>query len=135
MAISLGRRLLKRLKRPTRGPGTSRVGPRSVIVPGDATETALLFGLAPDGVCRAGAVARPAGKLLPHRFTLTGGAARVLPAVCFLWHFPFPRRRGRWALPTIAPCGVRTFLPDAPTPSPGSAAERPSEPSKSPTGI
>jgi len=32
---------------------------------------ALLFGLAPDGVCRAGAVARAAGELLPHRFTLT----------------------------------------------------------------
>src|SRR5207249_583997 len=32
---------------------------------------ALLFGLAPGGVCRAGAVARAAGELLPHRFTLT----------------------------------------------------------------
>ncbi len=32
---------------------------------------ALLFGLAPGGVCRAGAVTRVAGELLPHRFTLT----------------------------------------------------------------
>ena len=34
-------------------------------------------------------------------------------AVYFLWHFPYPDPRsgpGRWALPTIAPCGVRTFL-------------------------
>ncbi len=30
-------------------------------------------------------------------------------AVCFLWHFPYPKL-GRWALPTTAPCGVRTFL-------------------------
>ena len=32
---------------------------------------ALLFGLAPSGVCRADAVTRAAGELLPHRFTLT----------------------------------------------------------------
>ena len=38
-------------------------------------------------------------------------AERTPPAVCFLWHFPWPR--GRWALPTIAPCGARTFLPPA----------------------
>ena len=31
----------------------------------------LLFGLAPDGVYRARPVTRPAGELLPHRFTLT----------------------------------------------------------------
>ncbi len=30
-----------------------------------------LFGLAPGGVCLAKPVARPAGKLLPYRFTLT----------------------------------------------------------------
>ena len=33
--------------------------------------TLSLFGLAPDGVCRAGQVALAAGALLPHRFTLT----------------------------------------------------------------
>ena len=32
-------------------------------------------------------------------------------AVCFLWHFPYPR--GRWALPTTVPCGARTFLSPA----------------------
>lgn len=34
-------------------------------------------------------------------------------AVYFLWHFPYSARANgaeRWALPTIAPCGVRTFL-------------------------
>ena len=30
----------------------------------------LLLGLAPDGVCRAAPVARGAGELLPHRFTV-----------------------------------------------------------------
>ena len=44
---------------------------------------ALLFGLAPGGVCRAGAVARAAGELLPHRFTLT-----PCGAVCFLLRCP-----------------------------------------------
>jgi len=33
---------------------------------------AFLFGLASDGVYLAGSVTRPAGELLPHRFTLTG---------------------------------------------------------------
>src|SRR6266581_4497338 len=32
---------------------------------------APLFGLAPGGACRADAVTRAAGELLPHRFTLT----------------------------------------------------------------
>jgi len=36
-------------------------------------------------------------------------AERTPPAVCFLWHFPWPC--GRWALPTIEPSGARTFLP------------------------
>jgi len=70
-----------------------------------------LLGLAPSGVCRARPVARPAGALLPHRFTLTvprtSGEARG-KAVCFLLHYPGPR--GRWALPTTASCGARTFL-------------------------
>ena len=32
----------------------------------------FLFGLAPGGVCQAKPITRPAGALLPHRFTLTG---------------------------------------------------------------
>jgi len=53
----------------------------------------LLFGIAPDGVCRAGPVARNRGGLLPHRFTLTrreggrfvfcGTFRRVAPPGCY----------------------------------------------------
>ena len=48
---------------------------------------ASLFGLASDGACQARHVAVPAGRLLPHRFTLTLPARRNR-AVCFLWRFP-----------------------------------------------
>ena len=67
-----------------------------------------LFDLAPSGVYRARPVARPAGELLPRRFTLTG-VPKARQAVCFLLHFPWPR--GRWELPITASCGARTFLP------------------------
>ena len=72
-----------------------------------------LFDLAPGGVCLARPVTRPAGGLLPHRFTLTWRETRQ--AVCFLLHFPWPR--GRWALPITESYGARTFL------SPGSQRE------------
>ena len=69
MTISLGRRL----------PAVSSSRPGSLgrngpfrVVPGGTNF--FLLGLAPDGVCRARPVARPAGELLPHRFTLTCGA-------------------------------------------------------------
>src|SRR5271168_1611516 len=57
-----------------------------------ANRSASLFGLAPDGVCRAKPVTRPAGELLPRRFTLTPivTASVTFGAVCFLWHFPYP---------------------------------------------
>ncbi len=45
---------------------------------------ALLFGLAPGGVCRAGAVTRAAGELLPHRFTLTALASGGLLSVALV---------------------------------------------------
>ena len=69
----------------------------------------FLFGLAPGGVCLARPVARSAGVLLPHRFTLADGTVgsrrfavggiltpptadrlppTAQPAVCFLLHFP-----------------------------------------------
>src|SRR5947209_18516155 len=35
---------------------------------------------------------------------------KAVEAVYFLWHCPYPKLE-RWALPTTAPCGVRTFLP------------------------
>jgi|GEM_PF-685509 len=52
--------ITRSLKRPTRELGR-------------ATLNALLFGLAPSGVCRASDVTTGAGELLPHRFTLTSG--------------------------------------------------------------
>ncbi len=66
--------------------------------------------LAPGGVYRATPVTRGAGGLLHHRFTLTWSPKRQ--AVYFLWHFP----AGRPGLPltTTLPCGVRTFLGNAP---------------------
>jgi len=67
----------------------------------------FLFGLAPGGVCQAKPITRPAGALLPHRFTLTG--KHCSPAVCFLLHFPEPC--GRWTLSTTLSYGARTFLP------------------------
>src|SRR5439155_1686089 len=45
---------------------------------------ALLFGLAPGGVCRADAVTRAAGELLPHRFTLTALADGGLLSVALV---------------------------------------------------
>jgi hypothetical protein len=61
-------------------------------LPRPANRSAPLFGLAPDGVCRAKPVTRPAGELLPRRFTLTPivTASATSGAVCFLWHFPYP---------------------------------------------
>ncbi len=91
------------------GVGTGRADPRGASLVSE-TPTAPLFGLAPGGVCRARPVTRPAGELLPHRFTLTARAKQeARTAVCFLWHYPYPCER--WALPTTLPCGVRTFLP------------------------
>ena len=66
--ISLGRRL----------PGVSSGLTRE---PRAGHPNALLFGLAPGGVCQAGAVTRAAGELLPHRFTLTALAGGGLFSV------------------------------------------------------
>ena len=91
MTISLGHQL----------PGASsdlpgsRTEPGRLVPPGDPgpfdgsenQATAPLFGLAPGGVYRARPVTRPAGELLPHRFTLTPAKTE---AVCFLWHCPYP---------------------------------------------
>jgi hypothetical protein len=86
---------------------------------------ALLFGLAPGGVCLASDVTTGTGELLPHRFTLTrhstpdrfssGFAVErssvECRAVCFLWHCP--ARHRDWGLPSALPYGARTFLPPA----------------------
>src|SRR3954469_25620103 len=61
--------------------------------------------LAPDGVWRAGPVARTAGGLLPHRFTLTGrDSGDPRPAVCFLCHFPsaFAASLARASCPSVS---------------------------------
>ena len=60
---------------------------------GRATLERSLLGLAPGGACRAGAVARAAGELLPHRFTLTAraiGALRRFPFCCAFARSPPP---------------------------------------------
>src|SRR3954466_14480587 len=70
MTISLGRRFpdaSSDLPGGRDGSGQSAARP----IPEDRAGTAPLFGLAPGGVCRARPVTRPAGELLPHRFTLT----------------------------------------------------------------
>ena len=84
-------------------------------LPGSGADYALgsLFGLAPGGVCLAGAVARPRGALLPHPFTLTTASTNDLSvgkaaAVCFLLHLPWVRTPQ--ALPGALSCGARTFL-------------------------
>ena len=46
-----------------------------------------------------------AGELLPHHFTL----APINRGGLFLWHFPWGYPP--WALPSVLPGGVRTFLP------------------------
>ena len=65
MVIPLDDRLPGRSSGLTRGLRAGRPSPPV------ARGLALLFGLAPGGVCRAGPVTRTAGALLPHRFTLT----------------------------------------------------------------
>src|SRR5688572_16187477 len=66
---------------------------------------ALLFGLAPGGVCLADAVTRAAGELLPHRFTLTVLLRRSVLCGTVPWGRP------PWPLASTLPCGARTFLP------------------------
>ena len=89
------------------------------------------LGLAPDGVYLAADVTTGAGGLLHHRFTLT--SSRL--AVYFLLHVP--AGHPGWALPTVLPCGVRTFLDTRVPRSPDrlaafSVRERPCTPSPHP---
>ena len=63
---------------------------------------ASLFGLAPDGVCRATECYHRRGALLPHPFTLTTPHLAVRSsAVCFLLHFPWAH--APQALPGVLP--------------------------------
>ncbi len=88
----------------------------------------LLFGLAPRGVYRAANIAVRAVGSYPAVSPLPGGAIWkdrpevwpradhrfASPAVCFLWHYPWPdaalAASDPLALPGALPCGVRTFL-------------------------
>ena len=106
--ISLGRRLLVGSSN-LPGRVTRRTASRRRAV--SSTADFALLGLASGGVCRAEPVTRPAGALLPHRFTLTSSRSLARPrrsAVCFLWHCPGSCER--WALPTTVSCEARTFL-------------------------
>jgi hypothetical protein len=71
-----------------------------------------LFGLAPQGVCRAVPTRVGRGALLPHRFTLTSSSDTLRcsrrSAVYSLLHFP--SRRRAWPLASLLPVRVRTFL-------------------------
>jgi|GEM_PF-3761784 len=69
---------------------------------------ASLFGLAPDGVCRAGPVTSPAVGSYPAISPLPDPALRGPSAVCFLLHFPSPH--GARLLAGILLYGARTFL-------------------------
>ena len=66
-----------------------------------------LLGLAPDGGCLAVCVTTDAGGLLHHLFTITKPNEL---AGCLLFCGPFPSGHPAWALPSIVPCGARTFL-------------------------
>ena len=99
---------------------------RSSSLPGSSASHAIapLFGLAPDGVCRASPVTSPAvgsystisplpdpyrRALAPRRGRCHLAAATPGPsAVSFLLHFPSPR--GARSLTGILLCGARTFL-------------------------
>ena len=65
----------------------------------------LLLGLAPNGVCLAVPVARNAGELLPHLFTLTADRGRRRFVSVAL-----SAGRPAWDFPSVLPLGVRTFL-------------------------
>ncbi len=80
------------------------------LYPGIKAERTIplpLFGLAPGGVYRASPVARPAGGLLLHLFTLTR-FSRGLAGGFF--SVALSRGHPRWTLSSTLPCGVRTFL-------------------------
>ena len=93
-----GMPVARHLLQPTRELRTGRPKPcrRHGAVP--------LFGLAPDGVCHAFHVTM---KAVSSYLTISP-LPRHAGAVYFLWHFP--RGRPQFALRTIPPDGVRTFL-------------------------
>ncbi len=66
--------------------------------------SSLLFGLSPDGVYPAIPVTRDAVS----SYLAFSPLSRRFGTVYFLWHFPSSHED--WVLPSVLPCGVRTFL-------------------------
>src|ERR1700682_4252559 len=97
VAICLGRRLAGASS--DRYPGARR-----------AAVNALLFGLAPGGVCLAGRSPGRRWALTPpfHPYLAARLRRHLLPGGSFLWHFP--SGRPDWVLPSALLCGARTFL-------------------------
>ena len=110
MTISLGRRLPDASSsRPGRNDETGRFVPTKAAPKRGLCRTPSCLTLLPMGFTEPD---RSPGLLVSSYLTVSPLPAERTPqAVCFLWHFPWPR--GRWALPTIEPCGARTFLPPA----------------------
>ena len=108
MTISLGRRLPDASSsRPGRNDETGRFVPTEAAPKRGLCRTPSCLTLLPMGFTEPD---RSPGLLVSSYLTVSPlPAGRTPQAVCFLWHFPWPH--GRWALPTIAPCGARTFLP------------------------
>ena len=113
-------RRLKRRTRKSSGPDQPAAG----------CPASFLLGLAPGGVCLARPVTRPAGALLPHRFTLTatvraspagyGGLRSVALSLSLrtvgvthhrvLWSPDFPPRRNGRSRPAQRPLGPLRFI-------------------------
>jgi hypothetical protein len=83
---------------------------RSSSLPGSSAShaQASLFGLAPDGVCRAVRVTTAAVSSYLAVSPLPALGLSRTSAVCFLLHFPSPH--GARSLTGILLCGARTFL-------------------------
>ena len=82
---------------------------RAVYLERNGRAALFLLDLAPDGVCRADAVARAAGGLLHHRFTLAcAREGHRRSSLCCTVHRVTPPG----CYPAPSPCGVRTFLND-----------------------
>ncbi len=116
-AISLGRRL----------PAASSNLPGRICGPDQLATVARrfsLFGLAPGGVCLARLVTRPAGELLPHRFTLTAAAtdesATASRRFAFCCTFPGLAAGGRYPPPCPVEPGLSSPKSTAPERSPTS---------------
>jgi hypothetical protein len=95
--------ITRRLEQPTRKSIADRIGPPAGAC---APSGCSLFGLAPGGVCLARPVARPAGELLPHRFTLAERVRGRTRRFAFCCTFPDLATGGRYPPPYPAEPGL-----------------------------